>query len=73
MICKECQKDGQKSTVTGGFGTTTLLASYPFWDEDGRYHLHDYNTSRRRYTCSRGHEWTEVERGSCWCGWKADE
>ncbi len=54
----------------GGYGTTTLLASYPFWDEEGRYHLHDHNTSRRRYTCSRGHEWVEVETGSCWCGWK---
>ena len=70
-FCPECQMQGELSTVMVGSGTRTLLASYPYWDEEGRYHFHDYNTSRYHYSCSRGHQWAETETGSCWCGWKA--
>jgi len=69
MICKQCQTDGEKSTIQVGVGTTTLLYCAPYFDEDGKYHNHDSNISTSNYTCSNGHKFSKSTSGSCWCGW----
>ncbi len=69
MICPECSKEGQKSTVYPGGSLRTCMNFNPFYDQDGKYHLHDANTTTTNYRCSNGHAWIESRRGSCWCGW----
>lgn len=69
MICPQCRKEGLKSKVYPGGGSTTLMYCQPFYDEGGKYHHHDSNTTRYNYSCSNGHEWVEYSKGSCWCGW----
>ena len=69
MKCPQCTKEGKKSQVYPGMCTTTLLFCPPYYDEDGKYHNHDSNTTTTQYKCSNGHEWVENTRGSCWCGW----
>lgn len=69
MICPECQKQGLRSRVTPGPIVTTLMYCPPFYDEDGKYHSHDANSSSTSYSCSNGHCWTEVSQPTCWCGW----
>lgn len=69
MICPSCLSEGKKSLVYPGMASTTLMYCAPFYDEDGKYHHHDANTTTSSYRCSNGHEWAESSGGSCWCGW----
>lgn len=69
MICPMCEAQGLQSKVLAGPSSVTLIYSPPFYDENGAYHHHDLNTSTTQCKCSSGHEWTEVSRPSCWCGW----
>jgi len=48
------------------------MYSPPFYDEEGKYHDHDPNSSSTSYSCSNGHTWAESSRSSCWCGWPND-
>ena len=68
-LCPECQAAGLKSMVYPGMGWTTLVYCQPHYDENGRYHHHDSNTTRSEMKCSQGHVWQEATSGSCWCGW----
>lgn len=68
MLCPNCSKD-IKSKVTLGQSTSTLNYNEPFYDEEGKYHLHDTNRRDQEYSCSHGHKGTIVSYGSCWCGW----
>ena len=52
MICPECKKEGKKSIVYPGYGSTTLMYCQPFYDENGKYHHHDMNTTTTPYSCS---------------------
>lgn len=52
---------------------TTAMYCQPFYDEDGKYHHHDANTTTTEYRCSNGHQWTERTTGNCWCGWPNKE
>lgn len=67
LKCPECVKNGRRSRVTIGTGITTLAYSPPFYDEDGRYHAHDPNTTTVYYSCSNGHIWIDSRRSKCWC------
>ncbi len=69
MKCPQCISEGSKSFVNLGGSLSTLMCSDPFYDEDGKYHNHDPNTSVSHYACSNGHKWTELSKPSCWCGW----
>lgn len=60
MQCPECQKEGKKSKVYQGMSTTTLLGWIPYWDEEGKYHNDNPNTTTTEYSCSNGHRWTNV-------------
>lgn len=72
MICEECKKEGKKSQVNEGPSMTTCMGFSPYYDEDGKHHSHDPNTSTVSFSCSNGHSWVERIGGSCWCGWSRD-
>lgn len=71
MICPRCKKEGKKSKVFVGVGSSTSLFYQPFYDEDGELHYHDSNKTTTSYSCSNGHSWTEQIGNSCWCGWRS--
>lgn len=73
MKCPECVKEGNKSCVTVGVCSETLLACLPFYDEEGVYHHHDANTKTQYYQCSRGHSWFENVPNTCPnCEWTSE-
>lgn len=37
----------------------TLMCANPYYDENGKYHHNDPNTTTTYYNCSNGHQWTE--------------
>jgi hypothetical protein len=62
MRCPKCVSAGLRSTVAVGISTSTCIASSAYYDEDGRYHLDDPNTTTTGYSCSQGHNWHVSER-----------
>lgn len=73
MKCSKCCEEGLKSLVYPGLSSTTALWCPPFYDEQGKEHVHDSNWTTTTYTCSLGHQWKESHQGSCWCGWPNKE
>jgi len=72
MKCPRCVAEGRKSYVSIFPDVVTAAYYPPFYDEDGVYHHHDYNQRRRDYTCSNGHEWSEIILRPCpapGCAW----
>lgn len=67
MKCPRCIEESQKSKVYVGISTSTLLHSPPFYDEEGRFHYHDPNTTTTHYSCSNDHDWQESACNKCWC------
>lgn len=58
MKCQKCVDEGKKSAVyPDGYGVSTLMASHPYYDEDGVYHNHDWNSRTTGASCSNGHRW----------------
>ena len=45
MKCSECITEGKKSQVNPGWSTVTAMYCAPYYDEDGKYHNHDRNTT----------------------------
>ncbi len=62
MICEECKSEVLKSKVYEGITTCTDMYCQPYYDENGKYHHHDLNTSTTFYTCSNGHKWTKSQK-----------
>lgn len=61
LKCPECEKTGQKSTVTGGdYCTKTMLYCPSYYDEDGKYVANNCNTCTCGYECSNGHKWSDL-------------
>jgi hypothetical protein len=73
MKCPECEKLGFKSCVYPNGCSVTAMCSNNYYDENGKYHVHNMNTRTTHYTCSNGHSWVEDTTGSCWCGWPENE
>ena len=67
MKCPQCVELGLKSTISVGVSMTTCMYFSPFYDEEGRYHNHDKNTTTTQMKCSNGHEWAESTQPKCWC------
>lgn len=63
--CQTCQADGEQSFVRVGSSATTAMGTDVFYDEDGRFHCHDPNTTATEFWCSRGHSWTESRQHRC--------
>lgn len=68
MKCPVCVEEGERSTLTVGMSSTTLMWSQPWYDEDGVYHDHDRNTRSTAYRCSNGHTWETRSKGGCPAG-----
>lgn len=60
--CPICVKEGKKSYVYEGACVSTLMGTYSWYDEGGKYHYSDPNTTTCSYHCSEGHSF-EVHGG----------
>lgn len=65
MKCPMCEEEEQRSTVTIGAVFSTCMYNAPFYDEDGRYHNHDPNSSTQHFSCSRGHDFSKSLTSPC--------
>lgn len=63
--CPECVEAGERSTVTVGPRSSTLMAGWAFFDEEGHFHDHDPNKVTVTFSCSRGHRWVMESRQEC--------
>jgi len=71
IICPECERAGQKSVMqvekSKYYGNR---GAERFYDEEGRYHVHDKGYSISRLKCSSGHKIELTEPITCAsCGW----
>lgn len=65
IFCPVCLKLKLTSKVYPESPTSTLSYAKKFYDEAGAYHIHDENTTRTEFSCSRGHVWaTRVAAGT---------
>ena len=64
MKCPKCGELGLKSRVQSKGGTSTLLGTNGWYDEDGNYHYHDGNTTTTVFFCSEGHTFVIRKKGS---------
>ena len=56
MRCPTCVAEGKTSVVSEiGEEATCMGCLPPFYDEAGRRHAHDPNTTTTHFTCSNGH------------------
>jgi hypothetical protein len=69
VVCKVCWSGCQKSIVYPKFYQAPLGEGTCFYDEEGRYHVHDSKEKKTQYKCSNGHEWEQSMTDQCWCGW----
>ena len=65
MVCPKCKDEGKTSKVFDEGAMTTLMYCEPYYDENGIYHNHDYNTVTYYYRCSNGHHIREKGHKKC--------
>ena len=70
ILCNSCWMGGQTSKVYPEFPPQIHTSENIFYDEDGRFHVHEKLSASTKYRCSKGHTWTLQVQGQCWCGWK---
>lgn len=69
MICPRCKELGLKSKIYDS-GSTTVMCCPAYYDEDGKYHVHDTNMSTTTMSCSNGHRLMVTLGRSCPnCDW----
>jgi hypothetical protein len=60
MICAKCREEGKRSTLRlRKLGNTLMGYVGEFYDENGKFHIHDGNSFKVNFKCSAGHEWTD--------------
>lgn len=70
VVCSACLAARVDSVVTPALtSASTAFVPRVFHDAQGREHVHDPNTSTRRYSCDKGHRWAVTTKKPCWCGW----
>ena len=62
-ICPYCKKEGKKSCVYQMGCSSTLMATYSYYDENGNYHFEDNNITTCDYKCSNGHSFITKNGG----------
>jgi hypothetical protein len=68
MICPTCKAEGMKSRVfLAVFRYEDKIPQERYWDEDGKWHLHEFNPTTKGYECTNGHTWEETHTPLCWC------
>ena len=55
MKCPECERQGMVSKLYLQYGPTTDMATHEFYDEEGKYHFHDPNSSTTIFKCTNRH------------------
>lgn len=70
VICPLCRKAELKSRVYALPRTSFCMAWEPYYDEEGRFHMHDPNISVEPYRCSLGHRFNVRCQGCGSCDWK---
>jgi hypothetical protein len=65
MKCLECEKYGKVSYVYEGPSFRTAMNDCRFYDKDGNFHCHDWNTTSTLYSCSNGHQWSKQFKKKC--------
>lgn len=81
VICSRCQADGKKSRVffhiqKDEYPLFNGRSAYPYYDEDGMYHLHKQAITEQHYLCSEGHSFSARISHSCpnpSCDWEQTE
>ena len=63
MKCDKCVESGLKSTIDVNDNYNDCIGARTFYDEEGRFHHHDYPTTT--YRCSNGHTWKKTARAKC--------
>lgn len=51
--CEHCEAAGRPHKVIDLGQRSTAMHPNPYWDEDGRYHVHDRNHVTRTFQCRR--------------------
>lgn len=65
MKCLRCVEEGKTSKVYSEGGTSTLMTTSVFWDEEGNKHCHNPNINVSGYRCSNGHRFSIKSRAQC--------
>jgi hypothetical protein len=75
LICPKCKELGQKSTINGsGYGISTAMWCAPYYDEDGKYHHHNANSTTSQHVCSMGHILFVTAAKKCQsCDWGSEQ
>jgi len=76
MICKKCESENRKSTISIRNCPVTDLVIDQYYDQDGEYHIHDPNRIISALICSNGHVWDEEIPNNCpafGCNWNMGE
>lgn len=63
ILCPECEAPAVDEQAV----PVTAMYFAPFFDEQGRRHVHGSNGSGVLWTCKNGHSWSPPGR-KCWCG-----
>ena len=72
--CPYCADEGKRSSLyPPAYYYMTAMMTHPYYDEDGRRHLHNSNTSSGTWRCSRDHTWTRSVRPGCPAGCTEDD
>ena len=62
MKCPQCIKEDKKSVVTQGVSMVQALHVPTQWDKEGRRIVPTKHAeTKTAYSCSEGHNWTEIE------------
>lgn len=59
--CTSCPADDPPDAIYEGSSSSTCMYFQPWYDKEGKYHIHDRNRITTVYSCSRGHRWA-IER-----------
>lgn len=65
MKCPECERSGDKSTLSIGASLTTAMYTQDYYDEEGVLHRHDPNRHETEYSCSNGHSFKKIHKLKC--------
>ena len=65
MRCEQCKVDGLRSTMRSGGSSMTLMGGHEYYDEGGRFHVHDPNITTTSWKCDYGHVTLQKSTHKC--------
>lgn len=75
IVCPECgSKAKTPNHVFKNVKKSGIVYAEPFFDSEGRMHVHDPSKFRNNFVCAKGHEFELMRRRPCpTCGENWDE